>query len=85
MRSNTDNKKKIAPIAVTAAVVLLLAGVLLWLVFPMIRLTWGATGATAFLLVYALAVIAVIAGIVAALRQRLREIEGGEEDDAKKY
>lgn len=83
MRSNT--KKKIAPVLVTAAVVLLLAGVLLWMVFPMIRLTWGATGATAFLAVYALAVIAIIAGVVAALRQRLKEIEGGEEEDAKKY
>lgn len=80
MRSNT--KKKIAPVLVTAAVVLLLAGVLLWMVFPMIRLTWGAT---AFLAVYALAVIAIIAGVVAALGQRLREIEGGEEEDAKKY
>lgn len=85
MRSNTDNKKKIAPIAVTAAVVLLLAGVLLWLVFPMIRLTWGATGATAFLLVYALAVIAVIAGIVAALRQRLRGDRGRGGRGCKKY
>ena len=83
MRSNT--KKKIAPVLVTAAVVLLLAGVLLWMVFPMIRLTWGATGATAFLAVYALAVIAINAGVVAALRQRLKEIEGGEEEDAKKY
>ena len=37
------------------------------------------------LLLYAGCIIAVIVGIVAALNQRLREIEGGEEEEAKKY
>ena len=40
---------------------------------------------TGFLVVYALAVGAIIAGVVAALCQRLREIRGGEEEDARKY
>ena len=28
---------------------------------------------------------AVVAGVLLALRQRLREIDGGEEDDARQY
>ena len=41
--------------------------------------------ATAFLVVYALVVLAMILGVIAALRQRLRELKGGEEEEAKKY
>ena len=83
MRNST--KKKIAPIAVAAVAVLLLAGVLLWMVLPLLRLTWGASEVTAFLAVYAIIVLAVMGGIIAALCQRLREIKGGEEEDARKY
>lgn len=83
MRNST--KKKIAPIAVAAVAVLLLAGVLLWMVLPLLRLTWGASEVTAFLAVYAVIVLAVMGGIIAALCQRLREIKGGEEEDARKY
>lgn len=83
MRNST--KKKIAPIAVAAVAVLLLAGVLLWMVLPLLRLTWGAAEVTAFLAVYAVIVLAVMGGIIAALCQRLREIKGGEEEDARKY
>lgn len=83
MRNST--KKKIAPIAVAAVAVLLLAGVLLWMVLPLLRLTWGAAEVTAFLAVYAIIVLAVMGGIIAALFQRLREIKGGEEEDARKY
>ncbi len=83
MRSNTN--KKIAPIVITVGVVVLLAAVLLWMVLPILRLTWGVAGATVFVVVYALILVAIIVGIVAALRQRLREIESGEEEDAKKY
>lgn len=41
--------------------------------------------AMAFLAVYALVVLAMIIGVVAALRQRLRELRDGEEEEAKKY
>lgn len=83
MRNST--KKKIAPIAVAAVAVMLLAGVLLWMVLPLLRLTWGASEVTAFLAVYAVIVLTVMGGIIAALCQRLREIKGGEEEDARKY
>jgi len=34
---------------------------------------------------YGLIIVAVIIGVIFALRQRLKEIEGGEEEDAKQY
>ena len=38
-----------------------------------------------FLLIYGGVIVAAIVGVVAALRQRLQEIESGEEEDAKQY
>lgn len=83
MRKTT--RKKIAPIAVTVLVILYVApllGLILWsaglfgggeiaLMFPM--LCWLIVGG------------AVIVGILKALRQRLREIDGEEEEDASQY
>lgn len=62
-------------LAVYLAVVL--CGLLEEVVLP-----WMVVG---ILLVYALVIIGIMVGVVAALRQRLREIEGGEEEDARKY
>lgn len=80
-------KKKIAPIAITVVVVLY--------TLPMVAVVaaWAGLVGTEpvgmavvpFLLLYALVGGAVIVGVVAALLQRLREIDGGEEDDAKQY
>lgn len=85
MKNNA--KKKIAPIIVTVVVVLY--------VLPLVAMTAWAAGligaepggmaAAPFLLLYAAVGGAVIVGVVAALFQRLREIDGGEEDDAKQY
>ncbi|WP_295581400.1 hypothetical protein [uncultured Oscillibacter sp.] len=44
----------------------------------------GAVGLL-FLLIYGVIGGAVAVGILAVLRQRLREIQGGEEDDASQY
>ena len=81
-----NTKKKIAPIVVTILVILymrpLLGGILMAagligdaggiaLTFPL--LCWLVVGG------------AVIVGVLRALFQRLREIDGGEEEDAKKY
>ena len=38
-----------------------------------------------FLLIYGVLGGAVVVGVMLALRQRLREIDGGEEDDAAQY
>lgn len=84
MRSNT--KKKIAPIVITVLVVLYMLPIV-----GMVAWAAGAAGASdaaaviPILLFYAVIGGAIIVGVVAALIQRLREIDGGEEDDAKKY
>lgn len=77
-------RRYVAPVAVTAAVVTVMAslsGLLLWAFFfspedaPPIWLLWVILGMFA----------AIIIGTVAALTQRIREIRKREIDDAKKY
>lgn len=85
MRNNT-NKKKIAA-GVVAILVLLYVGPMVGMVLAAIiglskTLEWGILP---FLLMYAVIGGAVLAGVLIALAQRLREIDGGEEEDAKKY
>lgn len=41
--------------------------------------------ATGFLLLYIAVILAVIAGMIVALVQRLRELKAGEAEEAKKY
>ena len=83
-----DTKKKSGKIAafLCAAVVILLLGICLALIlYPLLDASCGETIAVVILVVYGLIIVAVIAGVIAALCQRLREIEGGEEEDAKQY
>lgn len=67
---------------IVAAVMLLLAGGLLVGYFG-----GGGTDAfaTGFVVIYALILLAIAVGVIAALVQRWREVRGGEEDEAKKY
>lgn len=83
MQKNT--KKKWAAIVCAAVIVGLLGLFLAAILFPLVGQAVGEAVAMGFLLVYGLAVVAVIVGVLAALRQRLKEIRGGEEDEAKKY
>lgn len=86
MRNNTNRKKKIAPVVVAVLVVLYM-GPIVVMVAAMAGML-GASGGmalTPFLLLYALGGGAVIVGVLYAMAQRLREIDGGEEEDAKKY
>lgn len=85
MRKTT--KKKIAPVAVTAAVVLYVG--------PLVLAVLAALGGLfreespgyvlAFLGAYAVLGGAVIFGVIRALLQRLDEIDGGEEEEASRY
>lgn len=79
------NRQKTAPI-VCAAVVVGFLGVLLGaILLPLLGVGGGGGAAVVILLLYALVILAVIIGVVIALRQRLREIDAGEEDDARQY
>lgn len=89
MRNGTDKRgKKLAAIAAAAAVLVFL---LFYAGFPLAVL-WGLASeetvarlASLPMAVFAALTAAVIVGVAAALCQRLREIEKGEEDEAKKY
>lgn len=83
MRKNTDKKK--APIICAVAVIALMLCYLAVVLYGIIVDAEGQALAIGFLVIYGAVILAVIVGVVLALRQRLREIEGGEEEDAKKY
>lgn len=79
-------KKKIAPVVVAAAVVLYVGPLVAMVAYAAGLLgAEGGWGILPFLLLYAVAGGAVIVGVLYAAAQRLREIDGGEEDEASKY
>ena len=87
MRKTTDRKKKTAG-AVLAAVLSALP-VLLILALPLLPLLpWARAPEAAeigALLLCFVPLAAILIGVVVVLVQRIREIKGGEEDEAKKY
>ena len=87
MRSDSDREKRHGAILSAVVVLLWLAGLVALIVFAAIEAARnGAAGVGALLvLLYGTAGAAAIVGILLALRQRLREIDGGEEDDASQY
>ena len=85
MQNDTKRRKKKAPIICAVVVIVLLGSFLATILFPLIGEVVGEALAVGFLLIYGGGIVAVIVGVVVALRQRLREIEGGEEEDAKQY
>ncbi len=87
MRKDTKKGKLLGAAAsalVIAVPVLALAVVVLYGIFSLLGSGWYGPGA-GVLLLYAIPLLAVVVGIALALRQRWREVKGGEEDEAKKY
>ena len=85
MQNDTKKNKMTAPIICAAVVIALLGIFLATILFPLIGEVAGELIAVGFLLVYGGFIVAAIVGVAVALKQRLKEIEGGEEDEAKKY
>nr|WP_325196275.1 hypothetical protein [uncultured Oscillibacter sp.] len=88
MRSNSERRGKRKGSILSAVVVLLwLAGLILAVALTALEAARaGECGAAALLLaLYGVLGGAAVIGVVLALRQRLREIDGGEEDDAAQY
>ena len=85
MQDTTKKSKKRAPVICAVIVIAVLGIFLATILFPLLGESYGEWIAVGFLLIYALIIVAVIVGVAAALCQRLREIEGGEEEDAKQY
>ena len=86
MQNATDKRKKKRASMLCAAIVIGILGLYLaFILFPLLYSTVGELLAVGLLIIYGVLILAAIAGILLALRQRLREIESGEEDEAKKY
>ena len=79
------NSKKNAPILCAVITIAFLATFIGVIIFPLLGESYGNTAVVGFLIVYSLIIMAIIAGILVALHQRLNEIEGGEEDVATQY
>lgn len=83
MRSTTERPGRLAPVLAalgTVAVVVLLAGSVIGAI--LLEEPWPMLGIALLYLAFG---VAVAAGVLAALVQRLREIRRGEEVDARKY
>lgn len=79
-------KKKIAPVVVAILVILYMGPLMVMLAMAAGFIgAHEAGGIMPFFLLYAFSGGAVIVGVLRAMFQRLREIDGGEEDEAKKY
>lgn len=86
MQNNSEKRKKRTAPLVCAVVAVVFLGLLLTaLLLPLLHTGSEDTAAAVIFALYALILLAMIAGILLSLRQRLREIEGGEEEDARKY
>ena len=84
MSGNKDSKKRSAILS-ALVIITILAVFVGCILFPLIHEMTGIFFAVMLLLIYAGGIVAVIFGVIAALNQRLREIEGGEEEEARKY
>ena len=83
--SGSKEKKKRASILSAVVIITILAVFVGCILFPLLNEMAGIFFAAMILLLYAGGIIAVIFGVLAALNQRLREIDSGEEEEAKKY
>lgn len=83
----TENKKSKKRASILSAVVIIaiLAVFIGCILFPLLHEAAGMFLLVMLLLFYIGGILAVIFGIIAALRQRLREIDSGEEEEARKY
>ena len=88
MRSNSDRRKKrIGSIMAALFVLFYILPLVIGSVFAAVAFIRGGEcfAAILFLLIYGVLGGAVVIGVLLALRQRLKEIKGGEEDDAAQY
>ena len=84
MSRNKEEKKRGAVIS-AVIIIVVLAVFVGFILFPLVSEMGGVFFAVMLLMLYIAGILAVIFGVIAALKQRLEEIEGGEEEEAKKY
>lgn len=82
MRKNTEDKGFAGAVVVTVVTV----GLMFLLTMALLVGVSGSDPFTALLVLACAALyMAIAAGVIVALRERWQEIQGGEEDEAKKY
>ena len=84
MMENKRNRKKIAPWIVTLVFIVFLGTYIGVLIFAQLQAR-EVPFTVVFIGLYIVLLAAMIVGIILALRQRLKEIDGGEEDEALQY
>ena len=82
MRSNSESKKQRGAVLSALVVLLWLAGLVAMVIFAAAE---AAREGALLVLLYGTLGGAAMVGILIALRQRLKEIKEGEEDDASQY
>jgi len=86
MQKTTDTRRKKMTASICAIVMILIfAAYLAIFLYPLIAEEFTELIVVLIFAFYALVIIAAIAGVLLALKQRLREIDSGEEDEAKRY
>ena len=83
--SRNQNDKKRGAVISAVIIISILAVFVGFILFPLISEMGGMLFAVILLMLYVAGILAVIFGVIAALKERLKEIEGGEEEEAKKY
>ena len=84
MPMEKKSKKRVAVVAALVAIALMTV-YLVAIIIPLVRETLGEGIAVAILAIYGALILVSIVGVTLALKQRLKEIESGEEDEAKRY
>ena len=84
MTMEKKSKKKVAVIC-ALVVIALMTAYLVAIIIPLVRESMGESIAIGILVLYGAVILASIVGVMLALKQRLKEIESGEEDEAKRY
>ena len=84
MTMEKKSKKRVAVVA-ALVVIAIMTAYLVAIVLPLVREIMGVGIAMAILVLYGAVILACILGVTLALKQRLKEIESGEEDEAKRY
>ena len=83
MRNDTDQKR--APIICAVVIIVLLLSYIAAILFAGISDAMGDIAAWIAIGIFAVILLAIVFGVLLALHQRLKEIDNGEEEEARKY
>ena len=83
--SRNQNDKRRGAVISAVIIISILAVFVGFILFPLISEMGGMLFAVILLMLYVAGILAVIFGVIAALKERLEEIESGEEEEARKY